>query len=65
MGNQTAENIFEKDRRKLLERMETQSAAVLFAGRAPYKRGDEKYPFSPDRNFYYATGIDKEECMLL
>lgn len=65
MGNQTAENIFEKDRRKLLERMETQSAAVLFAGRAPYKRGDEKYPFSPDRNFYYATGIDKEECILL
>lgn len=58
-------NIFEKNRKKLLERMDIPSAAVLFAGRAPYKRGDEKYPFSPDRNFYYATGIDKEECILL
>ena len=39
--------------------------ALLFAGRAPYKRGDERYPFSPDRNFYYVTGIDCEDCILL
>lgn len=55
---------FEKNREKLLERIEMFSAAVLFAGRAPQKRGDEKYPFSPDRNFYYATGIDREDCIL-
>lgn len=58
-------NVFNKNREKLLARMETPSAAVLFAGRAPYKRGDEKYPFSPDRNFYYVTGIEREECILL
>lgn len=55
---------FVKNREKLLERMEMFSAAVLFAGRAPQKRGDEKYPFSPDRNFYYAAGIERENCIL-
>lgn len=58
------QNVFEKNRQKLLDRMGERSAAVLFAGRAPYKRGDEKYPFSPDRNFYYVTGVEKEECIL-
>lgn len=55
---------FIKNREKLLNRIEMFSAAVLFAGKAPFKRGDEKYPFSPDRNFYYATGIDREDCIL-
>ncbi len=55
---------FRKNREKLLQRMEMFSAAVLFAGKAPYKRGDERYPFSPDRNFYYLTGIEREDCIL-
>ena len=55
---------FKKNREQLLNRIEMFSAAVLFAGKAPFKRGDEKYPFSPDRNFYYATGIDREDCIL-
>lgn len=55
---------FKKNREKLLNRIELFSAAVIFAGKAPYKRGDEKYPFSPDRNFYYLTGIDREDCIL-
>ncbi len=53
-----------RNREKLLERIEMFSCAVIFAGRALYKRGDEKYPFSPDRNFYYLTGIDREDCVL-
>ncbi len=56
---------FVKNREKLAARMEPSSMALLFAGRAPYKRGDERYPFSPDRNFYYVTGIDREDCILL
>jgi Xaa-Pro aminopeptidase len=38
---------------------------VAFAGKAPYKRGDELYAFTPDRNFYYVTGIDSDSCILL
>ena len=56
--------IWKKNREKLLARMEMFSAAVLFAGKAPIKRGDENYPFSPDRNFYYVTGIERENCIL-
>ena len=55
---------FRKNREKLFNRIEMFSAAVIFAGKAPYKRGDEKYPFAPDRNFYYLTGIDREDCIL-
>ena len=55
---------FKKNREKLLNRIEMYSVAVIFAGKAPYKRGDERYPFSPDRNFYYLTGIDREDCIL-
>lgn len=55
---------FQINRQKLAERLPENSVAVLFAGQAPYKRGDEKYPFSPDRNFYYVTGIDRESCIL-
>lgn len=63
-GSEEMKEAFKKNREKLLNRIEMFSAAVLFAGKAPFKRGDEKYPFSPDRNFYYATGIDREDCIL-
>ena len=57
MGN------FQKNREKLEGRLEENSVAILFAGQAPYKRGDEQYPFSPDRNFYYVTGIERQNCV--
>lgn len=59
------QNVFAKNREKLLGRMADNAVAVLFAGQPPYKRGDEKYPFSPDRNFYYVTGTDQEDSILL
>lgn len=57
-------NPFEKNRMKLEKLMPNNSLAILFSGTAPYKRGDEQYPFSPDRNFYYVTGITRENCIL-
>lgn len=54
-----------KNRNKVLKRMLDNSVLVLFAGHAPYKRGDETYPFSPDRNFYYVTGIDKQNEIIM
>ena len=59
------ERFFIDNRRKLATRLEEGSAAVLFAGKAPLKRGDEYYPFSPDRNFYYVTGVERENCVFL
>lgn len=56
--------VFIKNREKLIKNIEDNSIIILFAGSAPTKAGDEKYEFTPNRNFYYFTGID-EECHIL
>lgn len=56
---------FENNRKKLIEKVEDNSIIVLFAGNAPKKSGDENYPFTPNRNFYYFTGIDEEGPILI
>lgn len=58
-------DFFIKNRKNLIKELENKSVIVLFAGRAPYKRGDELYRFTPDRNFYYITGISKENMILV
>lgn len=37
----------------------------IFSGSAPMRSLDESYPFSVDRNFYYLTGIDRENMILV
>ena len=54
---------FSGNRKKLLNVLEDGDLAILVAGAAPVKRGDENYPFTPDRNFYYVTGIDRENMI--
>lgn len=56
---------FENNRKKLIEEVEDNSIIVLFAGNAPKKSGDENYPFTPNRDFYYFTGIDEEGPILI
>lgn len=56
---------FIKNRKRLEERIEKDTILLLFAGKAPYKSADELYPFTPNRNFYYMTGIDEDKVILL
>lgn len=56
---------FKNNRQKLINKIEDNSIIVLFAGNAPKKSGDENYPFTPNRNFYYFTGINEEGPILL
>ena len=37
----------------------------IFSGSAPMRSLDESYPFSVDRNFYYLSGIDRENMILV
>ncbi len=60
-----ADSFFANNRLKMDNYMADGSVLLLFAGFAPVKRGDERYPFSPDRNFYYMTGIERENCIFL
>ena len=56
--------MFDTRRKKLLESLPSHSITLFFSGKAPYKIGDEKYEFSVDRNFYYLTGLDRENMVL-
>lgn len=53
------------NRKNLSDKLEEDSILVLFAGKAPYKSADETYQFTPNRNFYYLTGIDRENIVLI
>jgi Xaa-Pro aminopeptidase len=55
-----------KHTRQQIEDMLPDNAfCILLAGEAPYKSKDQQYSFSVNRNFYYATGLDKEQMILL
>lgn len=54
-----------KNRERLMSKVDENSVVILFAGRAPYKSADETYQFTPNRNFYYLTGIDRENIILI
>ena len=54
-----------RNRDRLYEKLENDSVLVLFAGKAPQKSADEAYQFVPNRNFYYLTGIDEPNIILL
>lgn len=58
-------NFFVNNRNKLGEIMKADSIAVFFAGRAPYKSADDMYAFTPNRNFYYLSGIEEEKVILM
>lgn len=53
------------NRRQLKESLGGQSLAILAAGRAPRRTADENYPFFANRNFFYLTGIEQENAILL
>ena len=38
---------------------------VIFSGAAPMRSQDAAYPFSVDRNFFYLTGIERENMILM
>ena len=58
-------NIYKFNRDNLLEKIKDNSIVILFAGKAIQKTGDQTYPFTPNRNFYYLTGVKEEEHILV
>jgi Xaa-Pro aminopeptidase len=56
--------LFIKNRRDFLARMEDRSFALLFSGEAPHKTADQYYPYVPNRNFYYLTGLTRPHFVL-
>ena len=57
--------IYEARRHRLMENKSENSVVVIFSGIAPMKSQDEAYPFAADRNFFYLTGIERENMILV
>lgn len=58
-------NFYINNRSRFAEKMEDYSSAVFFSGKAPRESADQEYEFSVDRNFFYLTGIDREDMVLI
>ena len=52
-------------RSTLLDGKQGPCMVFIFSGSAPMRSADESYPFSVDRNFYYLTGIDRQNTILM
>ena len=58
-------DLFTQNRRELYENLQDKSIAIFFSGKAPHKSNDAYYMFEVDRNFYYLTGIQREDIVLM
>lgn len=58
-------NQYFKRREKVAASMKGNYALLVFSGKAIMCSADESYPFQVNRNFYYLTGLDAEEMVLL
>ncbi len=56
--------MYKTRRLKLMEQLKDECSVFIFSGRSVQKSADECYPFTVDKNFYYLTGLDREEMIL-
>ncbi|MDE0349137.1 MAG: aminopeptidase P N-terminal domain-containing protein [Gammaproteobacteria bacterium] len=52
-------------RRRLMGAMEAGSVALLPSARVRYRNRDAEYPFRQDSDFYYLTGFEEPDCILV
>lgn len=60
-----SDNIQRTRRERFYRQLDHGEALILFAGSAPRKSADAKYPFFANRNFYYLTGILQTQSVFL
>ena len=58
-------DVYIRNRSRFMEMIEDNSIAILFAGKAAKKTGDELYEFTANRNFYYLAGIKEQEHIVV
>jgi Xaa-Pro aminopeptidase len=58
-------NNYQKRRADFLKEVDNQSCTLLFSGREKHKSRDHFYPFTVNPNFFYLTGIDEAEVILM
>jgi len=58
-------DVYIENRSRFMENIENNSIVIAFAGKSCKKTGDELYQFTSNRNFYYLTGIQEEEHIVV
>lgn len=58
-------NEFELRREKLFELLSNNSLSIVYAGASKIRSEDENFPFFANRNFFYLTGIEQENSILV
>lgn len=57
--------MYKKRREAYLNQINDQSISLFFSGVSPQKSNDQHYHFSVNRNFYYLTGINQQNVVLM
>lgn len=58
-------NSFNKRRTKLLKSIKSNSVVLLHSGNAMHKTTDQFFHYVPNRNFFYLTGLEEENVILM
>lgn len=65
MHKELNEVFYINNRKSLLESIKENSMVILFSGKAHHKSNDAYFPYEIDRNFYYLTGIRRENIIYM
>ena len=57
--------MYKSRREQLAAKLPENAVLFILSGKQLYSVGDEMFPFSVDRNFYYLTGIDRSDMMYI
>ncbi len=57
--------LFIENRKQFVAKMKPNSIAVFFSNDLMPQSADQEYPFKQNPDFFYLTGIDQEECMMI
>lgn len=57
--------MYKSRREQLASKLPENAVLFILSGKQLYSVGDEMFPFSVDRNFYYLTGIDRSDMMYI
>ncbi len=57
--------VYQKNRKKIYKSLKKKSMLVIFSGEEKTSTADQAYPFVVNRNFYYLTGIEKANFILV
>lgn len=57
--------MYNQRRTNYLNQVQKHSLSIFFSGHALQKSSDQNFPFSVNRNFFYLTGIEQENVVLV